>query len=265
MSQSRSLVLLVLVSVTTIQTRQSRPFSHLAVSISDQFPQQSCISALHNLNHLLTSSSSKLHSLTNLQIHRVTVVLPPSWYNTSCMSGLLLSPVSAALSFPDIFLSSERQAGISVTQYAGCGNKGKDVTIPADVLEDDFNKTETSLDLVDSLLKYQFGLFATHGQANDPKFPEKYNLGEQEIENCKNEIYEETSYDALAPTKQNLLCNGQSPISIIRSHLSDKQVRVFKSPKLEFVISHKTRFLLVLDRSMQAEQIWKHLHNALFR
>ena len=147
------------------------------------------------------------------------------------------------------------------------------MTIPADILEDAFNKTETSMDLVDSLLKYQFGLFATHGQANDPKFPEKYSLGEQEIENCKNEIYEETSYDALAPTKQNLLCNGQSPISIIRSHLSDKQEQIsptehremFKSPKLEYVISQKTRYLLVLDRSMQAEQIWKHLHNALYR
>lgn len=265
--------MLVLVSVTTIQTRQSRPLSHLTVSISDQFPQESCLSALHNLNHLLSSSSNKLHNLTNLQIHKVTVILPSSWYNTSCMSGLLLSPISAALSPPDIFISNGKDDGISVTQYGGCGNKGKDVTIPADILEDAFNKTETSMDLVDSLLKYQFGLFATHGQANDLKFPEKYSLGEQEIENCKNEIYEETSYDALAPTKQNLLCNGQSPISIIRSQSSDKQEQIFptehremfKSPKLEYVISQKTRYLLVLDRSMQAEQIWKHLHNALYR
>ena len=273
MRQSVSVVLLMLVSVQTIQTRQARPLSHLTVSISDQFPRQSCLPALHNLNQLLTSSSDKLHNLTNLQIHKVTVILPTSWYNTSCTSGLLLSPISSALSSPDIFLSHGNEEGISVTQYGGCGEKGRSVRIPVDTLHDGFNETITSEELLDSLLKYQFGLFATHGQVNGPKFPETYKIGEQEVENCENDNYGEMSYNSESPTKQNLLCNGQSPISVIKSHLSHKREQsshpeymdIFKSPKLEYVISYNTRYLLVLDRSMQAEHTWKHLHNALYR
>ena len=252
--------------------RQLKPLSHLTVSISEQIPQESCLSALHNLNHLVSSSSEKLQKLTSLQIHRVTVILPTSWYNTTCTEGILLSSISGALSTPDIFISHQKKGSIGVTQFAGCGKKGKDITIPVDTLEDSFNKTETSVDLLDSLLKYQFGVFSTHGEPNT-KFPETYSVGDQIFQNCKVDDDEESSYDATAPTKQNLLCNENSPLSVIQSFLPDLQEQdlhpeyrtSFKSPKFEYVIKQRTRYLLVLDRSMQAEHVWKHLHNALYR
>ena len=266
------LLLILTISVMTTMQRQSKPLSHLTVSLSEQIPQQSCLSALHNLNHLMSSSSEKLQKLTSLQIHRVTVILPPSWYNTTCTEGIFLSSISGALSSSDIFISNEKKGSIGVTQFAGCGKKGKDITIPVDTLEDSFNKTETSLELLDSLLKYQFGVFSTHGETNT-KFPETYSIGDQIFQNCKINDDEETSYDAMAPTQQNLLCNEHSPISVIKSFLPDLQEQdlhpeyrtIFKSPKFEYAISQRTRYLLVLDRSMQAGHVWKHLHNALYR
>jgi len=273
MRQAVSVVLMIVASAQTSQSRQARPLSYLTVSISDQFPPQLCLPALHNLNELITSSSQKLHNLTSLQIHKVTVILPPSWYNTSCTSGILLSSISSSLTHPDIFLSNGDESRISVTQYGGCGEKGRSVTIPAGSLHNDFNDTQSSDELLDSLLKYQFGVFATHGQVDDQKFPETYKLGEQELENCEEDHYEETFYNSEAPTKQNLLCNGQSPISVIKSQMSHRPeqsshpdyIDMLKTPKLEYVISHSTRYLLVLDRSMQAEHMWIHLHNALYR
>ena len=78
-------------------------------------------------------------------------------------------------------------------------------------------------------------------------------------------------YNTEAPTQQNLLCQEQSPLRLIKSGLisesekSDVMAVVGRSPIVEYVISQKTRHLLVLDRSQQSKHVWKHLRNALYR
>ena len=87
---------------------------------------------------------------------------------------------------------------------------------------------------------------------------------------CSLDLLNDTDYNTEAPTQQNLLCQEQSPLSVIKSGLiseSEKSdvMAVGRSPIVEYVISQKTRHLLVLDRSQQSKHVWKHLRNALYR
>ena len=100
-------------------------------------------------------------------------------------------------------------------------------------------------------------------------------------------------YDSGAQTKQNLLCNGNSPLEVIMashdnfdkqqpeeiaknftskirdpaSFQMDGQRGLFRPPSFTYVITDRTRYVLVLDRSdqMNTNNRWKNLHNALHR
>ena len=127
-----------------------------------------------------------------------------------------------------------------------------------------------------SLLKYEFGYFNTQPSGlNELKFPESNESNEtsemsSEPETCSGDPFDDTAYNTEAPTQQNLLCQEQSPLSVIKSGLisesENSDVRSEgRSPIVEYVISQKTRHLLVLDRSQQSKHVWKHLRNALYR
>ena len=245
--------------LTTICTRSEIPFKDLTVSLSSQLREESCNHILKNLQTSLTSSSRMLFNLTNHQIHKVTVIIPPSWLKSNCSSDLQLSTVSSASSSPDIRLTNKNTKMISVAQYGPCGEKAKDIEIPVIALE---NSAEN---ILEALLKYQFGIFTSRGQKDDARFPEIYRLQEDEaVKNCGRCRFNESCYDDIAPTQHNLLCYGQSPISIIRSKGLAHE-GVFFAPKMEYMISEGSRYILILDRSTQAENLWIHLHNDLYR
>ena len=245
--------------MTPSQTSSNKPLSHITVSISPEIPQGSCQNLLKDLQTSLASSSRMLHNMTGLQIHKVTVILPSSWLISNCSINGISSSSSTSTFFPsDIIVSNKPTDRISVVQYGQCGEKGRHLIIPVDSVNGSSRK------ILDALLRYQFGFFDTYGQVDDERFPEKYTLGEDEVENCESCRFDESCYDAAAPTKQNLLCNGRSPISVIRSNIKQDE-SLFSAPQMEFVTFKRSRYILVLDRSKQSKKIWNSLHNALYR
>ena len=270
----KEVILLTFALFQSVSSRKA--LSQLLVRIDEHISQESCHSTLNNLDSLISSSSEQLYNLTQIQLRQVTVVLPLSWHNTPCVMGLPLATTSSTSSENDVLIKKTDHSKISPLQFGGCGVRSRRVILPHQRL-DSSGKNETrdaSLELVQALLKHEFGYFDTHGRVDDLQFPETYNLGSSEYENCNTDPFTDTDYKKEAPTKQNLMCQNQSPMSVIKSVLiseSDETsvpvdpAMVSNRPRIEYVISQTTRHLLVLDRSQQSKHVWKHLRHALYR
>ena len=260
--------LVSLLTVLGYSTRVLSHLSHIAVSIDDQISPSSCQTTLDGLHALLTGAQRQLYNKTNTEIQRVTISLPRSWYDTPCVRGLTLTRASSQS--PDIVILPT-SSPIRTVQYGGCGVRGKRILLPHSRVENRGNETRDVTDLLISLLKYEFGYFNTQPSGiNELKFPESKKTSEREPEMCSPDPLNDTDYNTEAPTQQNLLCQEQSPLSVIKSGLIGESEKsdvepLGRSPIVEYVISQKTRHLLVLDRSQQSKHVWKHLRNALYR
>ena len=79
--------------------------------------------------------------------------------------------------------------------------------------------------------------------------------------------------NTLAPTKQNLLCNGASARSVIfshsdlseQNHLNSKLTKQFSSPKFNYYMPDSNHYSLVLDLTNVSQQRWELSRKALFR
>ena len=257
------------------------PLSQLTVRIDDQIPVSACHSTLANLDTLISRTSSELATLSRhqLDVRRVTVMLPRSWHSDTCVRGLPLSSL-ASITEADILVKDIQDPEIRPLQFGGCGVRGRRVILPRSRLIPENNETQAtssaSSDLLHSLLKHEFGYFDTHhGRVGDPaQFPELHKVGELETEpeNCNRDPFSDADYKTEAPTKQNLMCQEQSPMSVIASSLQQKgssdeerKMTPAQGPRYEYLIRHSERTLLVLDRSQESKHVWKHLHNALYR
>ena len=256
------------------------PLSHLTVRIDDQIPQSECHSTLNNLDSLISETSAELRNISiNMSIRRVIVVLPAAWHNATCVLGLPRASLASIPQEADILVKDSLDTDIRTLQYGGCGVRSRRVILPRSrLLIPRLQNNETrasSTDLLHSLLKHEFGYFDTRtGRGDGPLFPELYKVGEEaELENCNRDPLSDADYKKEAPTKQNLMCQEQSPMSVITSSLQKRiseeerpgMVPDGRGPRYEYVIRHSERHLLVLDRSQESKQVWKHLHNALHR
>ena len=259
--------------LTVFCSSQSRAqLSHIRVSIDNEISASSCEASLASLHTLLTGARTELFNKTNINTERVTISLPRSWSSSPCVQGLSLTrPTPGA---PDLVVLPSPNTEIRTVQYGGCGVRGKRIILPHQRVENSQNVTRDVTDLFISLLKYEFGYFDTQAPpstANEVKFPESNKTIEMEAESCSRDPLNDKDYNTEAPTQQNLLCQEQSPLRLIKSGLisesekSDVMAVVGRSPIVEYVISQKTRHLLVLDRSQQSKHVWKHLRNALYR
>ena len=269
---ARLVVLLTVLSWGSLVADTSvEHLSHIRVSIEDQIAPSSCQTTLDGLHTLLTGAAIQLYNKTNTAVQRVTVSLPRSWYSSPCVQGLALT--RAGPQSPDIVVLNSAETDIKTVQFAGCGQRGKRILLPHQRVERRENVTRDVTDLLISLLKYEFGYFNTQPSVVDElNFPESNQTSEMlaEPERCSPDPLNDTDYNTEAPTQQNLLCQEQSPLSVIKSGLisesENSDVRSEgRSPIVEYVISQKTRHLLVLDRSQQSKHVWKHLRNALYR
>ena len=268
----KEVILLTLAVCQSVSSRKA--LSELLVRIDEHISHESCHSTLNNLDSLISSSSEQLFNLTQIQLRQVTVVLPGSWHNTPCVMGLPLATMSSSTQETDVLIKKTSFSQINPVQFGGCGVRSLRVILPHQRL-DSSGQNETrdaSLELVQALLKHEFGYFDTHGRVDDLQFPESYKLGSDQYENCNTDPFTDTDYSKEAPTKQNLMCQNQSPMSVIKSGLiseSETSVpsmdMVSNRPRIEYVISQTTRHLLVLDRSQQSKHVWKHLRHALYR
>ena len=274
MMRTVTMSLMVGLTVTT------GPLSHLTVSIDDQIPVTECHSTLANLDSLIARTSAELATLSHhqLDVRTVRVTLPRSWNNDSCVRDLPLSSL-ASVKEADILVKDIKDTDIQTVQFGGCGVRGRRVILPHNRIIPQKNETgssTSSTDLLHSLLKHEFGYFDTHGRVDDPtQFPELYKVGEEtgEAGNCNRDPFSDADYKKEAPTKQNLMCQEQSPMSVIASRLQKEiseeerpeMIIPAQGPRFEYLIRHSQRTLLVLDRSQESKHVWKHLHNALYR
>ena len=263
----------LVILLTVLSSSQSQgQLSHIRVSIDNQISASSCEATLASLHTLLTGARTELYNKTNINTERVTISLPRSWSSSPCVQGLSLTRATPGA--PDLVVLSSPNTEIRTVQYGGCGVRGKRIILPHQRVENSKNVTRDVTDLFISLLKYEFGYFSTQAPpspANEVKFSESNTTSEMEAESCSRDPLNDKDYNTEAPTQQNLLCQEQSPLRLIKSGLisesekSDVMAVVGRSPIVEYVISQKTRHLLVLDRSQQSKHVWKHLRNALYR
>ena len=79
--------------------------------------------------------------------------------------------------------------------------------------------------------------------------------------NILTETHKKFFFCRTAPTKQNLLCNSQSPLEVV----SSVSKHSLSGPREIRYVSHvSTRYILLLDRSQRMKERWSNLHNALF-
>ena len=233
----------------------------LTVWVDPALPRHNCSATLHSLQQLLTATSLQFHNITGENIVRVEVELPPGW--SGCTAGL--SPASRpAPASPDILLTGQPgPTAVTSRQFGGCGVAGRGVSLPASLL----HRNTTTSQLLSSLLQHRYGVFSTHGSTEDPtRFPETFSLTGQQVDNCAEYDWtEKAGYDSTAPTPHNLLCEGRSPLAVVRETSPASAPQLYTAPQLEFSITESTRYLLVLDRSEQSKHVWEHLYNALYR
>ena len=263
-------VIYMTVSCVGVMTRS--PMSQIHVRIDEEITQEECHRTLNNLDIVIRNTVQQLSHVTQDQVNKVMVTLPSSWTNTACVLGLNFAKESSVGLPTDVLISNTPFDDIKTVQFGGCGVKSRRVVLPHHRLHAMENETEhdTSTELFRSLLKHEFGYFDTHGRVNDLRFPEMYKVGEEEYENCNTDPFSDRDYNTEAPTKQNLLCQEQSPMSVITSNRQingvEKSNKTHTSvPIVEYVIHQSSRHLLVLDRSTQSKHVWKHLHHALYR
>ena len=272
----------LLLTVVTMGVEARRPLRHLSVRLDPRLPSGACHETLHGLQQLLATTQLQLAAVSpQLQLARVRVELPRAWRNTACVRNLDISNSNNNNEEADVVITETRDPAVRALQYGGCGVRGRRVILPlASLLGRGDNVTgaanTTSTSFLRSLLKHEFGFFSTHGGAEDARFPELYRAGAEERENCNTDpVSDSSGYDGAAPTLHNLMCQEQSPLSLIQSALSEEEEEEEEdsiipsspssAPVLEYSLTTSVRHVLLLDRSQQSRHVWKHLHNALHR
>ena len=269
--------------VTGLGVEARRPLRHLSVRLDPRLPSGACHETLHGLQQLLATTQLQLAAVSpQLQLARVRVELPRAWRNTACVRNLDISNSNNNNDEEaDVVITETRDPAVRALQYGGCGVRGRRVILPLASLLGNVTgaANTTSTSFLRSLLKHEFGFFSTHGGAEDARFPELYRAGAEERENCNTDpVSDSSGYDGEAPTLHNLMCQEQSPLSLIQSVLAEeeeeeeeeKEDSIISSPSasapvLEYSLTTSVRHVLVLDRSQQSRHVWKHLHNALHR
>ena len=272
---------LLLTVVTGLGVEARRPLRHLSVRLDPRLPSGACHETLHGLQQLLATTQLQLAAVSpQLQLARVRVELPRAWRNTACVRNLDISNSNSNSNNDeeaDVVITETRDPAVRALQYGGCGVRGRRVILPLASLLGNVTgaANTTSTSFLRSLLKHEFGFFSTHGGAEDARFPELYRAGAEERENCNTDpVSDSSGYDGEAPTLHNLMCQEQSPLSLIQSALAEEEEEEEEdsiispspsAPVLEYSLTTSVRHVLVLDRSQQSRHVWKHLHNALHR
>ena len=153
--------------------------------------------------------------------------------------------------------------------------------------------------LVREWCKFRYGTFPEHGLAGDRLYPAHYKEGNRTLDS-KGCLQRDPLcplgqvYNRDAPTKQNLLCQGESAIETVLNHPdfqvtwqttespSDQQnvtafppstyvlpatVKVATDPTFDYIVPRSNRYVLLLDRTsmMGVNGRWTNIKRAFFR
>ena len=210
--------------------------------------------------------------LSALPHEEVTVLLPHSWTKAACQPSRALVSVTEELEAEDILVA---EAGpLWTLASGGCGVRGQVVNMPRRFLA--FNTSELAdraRRLTRELTKYEFGVFEESGFPGDLVYPETYTTGGEPIKSIGCEQKQEdqadfcppdAEYNRFAPTKQNVLCRGQSAASIIGDRLGSGNITQSRNLTLSYVTRAVSRYVLVLDLA-QSPGTWTRIKRALYR
>ena len=209
--------------------------------------------------------------LSSLSQHdEVAVMLPHSWTKAACPPPRSLVSVSEKLEAEDILVG---EAGpLWTLAPGGCGTRGHRVNMPRSFLS--FNTSELGARagrLARELTKLEFGVFEEAGLAGDPVYPDTYTTGRELITSvgCPEAgaggfCPLEAEYNSFAPTKQNVLCRGQSAAAIIGDRQRSSNITESRNVTVSYVTRAVSRYVLVLDLA-QEPRTWTRIKRALYR
>ena len=196
-------------------------------------------------------------------------MLPHSWTKAACQPTRSLVTVTEELEAETILIA---EAGpLWTLASGGCGARGQVVSVPRHFLA--FNTSDLAdraRRLSRELTKYEFGVFEEAGFPGDLVYPETYTTGGEAINSDGCEQEEEgfcpldAEYNRFAPTKQNILCRGESVASILGDRLVPANITQSRNLTVRYVTRPVSRYVLVLDLA-QAPGTWTRIKRALYR
>ena len=138
-------------------------------------------------------------------------------------------------------------------------------------------------ELLREWLKYSFGVFEeVGGFPGDSIYKEEYRFGSETVtsQGCSGDVSwssemfcpAQTSLNTLAPTKQNLLCRGQTARQVIfsspsmsRQNSVDWRESDWAPPRLLYLLPAANHYNLLLDLSQPLQDQWLPVRKSLFR
>ena len=138
-------------------------------------------------------------------------------------------------------------------------------------------------ELLREWLKYSYGVFEeVGGFAGDSVYKEEYRFGSGTVETvgCTGNVSlssdmfcpAQAELNKLAPTKQNLLCGGQTARQVVfssasLSHLNSLDWRGshWTPPRFTYLLPGANHYNLLLDLSQPLQERWDPVRKALFR
>ena len=191
---------------------------------------------------------------------------------------------SGQLRRPDIVVT-ESQHYVSddpwSLQHLDCGHTGLQLSVSRHFVLQQSQARERMM--MREWLKYRYGVFEEmRGFHNDKIYREQFNNGTdtEETSGCSDDYDDEeifcdqlTNLNLLAPTKQNLLCHGESARKIIFSHpdfiksnhINSSHSSAFTPPVFQYILPRTGHYSLVLDLSSGLQSSWQHVRKSVFR
>ena len=219
---------------------------------------------------LLLSTSRRALEVTGGResVGQVEVELPAAWVEAACPPDRKMVSSVARMAPADLLVTETDL--LWTLQHGACAVRGHHINLPAQFLE--FNIT-TELDtraeqLLMEWTKLRFGVFEQSGFAEDPVYPESYTTGDtthNTTGTCQDLFC--PSQDKFAPTKQNIMCEGRSAMSVITEQLKElpsNRTEVMSNMTVRYVTQSKSSYVLVLDLAHSADR-WRNIKRALYR
>ena len=233
--------------------------------------------------HLLNSTSWAVHELTLGRgwLRDVQVVLPHAWGRAACTpNGIAVG--EATYNKPDMVVMGGKGKRARSIQPGGCEERGEGVELPVSlILESNDTMIVRAGELAREWIRNSYGVFPETGFPEDPTYPSQYSDGLKTINNsgCPGQLLCPTAnYDRLAPTKQNLLCNGRSALEIMLENPDMQELveveeggrKVYsllaapRDPVFSYRRAGPTQYVLVVDQDQPSHR-WTHLKRALYQ
>ncbi|CAB4068963.1 unnamed protein product [Lepeophtheirus salmonis] len=257
------------------------------------------------LESLLNETSYGLYRLSQSKgyIGDFQIILPPTWDVTQCQPSRFSRIVASSQrsSSPDFFISPTNDLEEPrAEQFGSCGSMGYRIHVPKSffdfaLFQDSWELRDRGQTLLREWAKYRYGVFPENGFKGDPLYPHMYADGNEMkfSSGCSNAqpfCSLNQTYDKYAPTKQNLLCEGQRSSQIINHHkdfikrspnpvlllnneteilpvMINEDIITPKDPTFSYVVGKSSTFSILLDRTsiMGINNRWTNIKRAFYR